>query len=140
MTSQQTIEPPINSMRTCTGMLWTGRIISGLVTAFFLLDAGMKLFPSKPVIDGTVGLGYNKSVIIPLGVVLLCCTILSVIPRTAVLGGLLLTAYLGGAVASNVRAQTPVFNCAFPIIICTLLWIGMLLRDSRLRDLLPIRR
>src|SRR5579872_5440600 len=94
--------------------IWTGRILSGLAVAFLLMDAGMKLFKPPFVVQATVQLGYRESAIVGIGVVLLCCTVLYVIPRTAVLGAIFLTAYLGGAVASNVRVGTPFFNVVFP--------------------------
>jgi hypothetical protein len=72
--------------------------------------------------------------------VLLACTLLYVIPRTAILGAILLTGYLGGAVASNVRAGHPVFQCVFPVIFGVLVWAGLFLRDAALRDLVPLRK
>jgi DoxX-like family len=120
--------------------LWTGRILSGLPALFLLFDGALKLPKPKVVVDGTVQLGYAESVIVPLGIVLLVCTILYLIPRTAVLGAILLTGYLGGAVATHVRAGEGWFPIVFPIIIGVLLWGGLYLRDERLQALIPQRQ
>ncbi len=120
--------------------LWTGRILSGLGAAFMLLDGGMKLFKPAAVVKATVQLGYPESVIIGLGTVLLASTLLYLIPRTAFLGAVLLTGYLGGAVATNVRVSGPLFNIVFPVFFGAVLWGGLWFRDQRLRGLLPLRR
>lgn len=120
--------------------LWAGRILSGLPAAFMVLDGGMKLFKPAPVVKATLQLGYAESVIVGLGIVLLASTLLYLIPRTALLGAVLLTGYLGGAVASNVRAGQPLFNIIFPIVFGALLWGGLWFRDQRLRELLPLRQ
>ncbi|MGH9798875.1 MAG: DoxX family protein, partial [Blastocatellia bacterium] len=97
--------------------LWAGRILSVLSALFLLMDGVAKLFKPAPVIETTVKLGYLESVIIPLGIVLTLCTIVYAVPRTAVLGAILLTGYLGGAVATNVRAGEGAFPIFFPVII-----------------------
>jgi hypothetical protein len=119
--------------------LWTGRILSTLVALFLLMDGVMKLFKPKFVVDGTVQLGWPPSVIIPLGIVLTAATLLYIIPMTSILGAILLTGYLGGAVATHVRAQQGAFEILFPVIMGALIWGGLLLRDSRLRGLIPLR-
>ena len=119
--------------------LWAGRIMSALPALFLLVDGAMKLMKPEPVVKATVELGYAETVILPLGVVLLACTILYLIPRTAVLGAILLTGYLGGAVATQVRAEQVLFNILFPVILGALLWGGLVLRDDRLRTLIPLR-
>lgn len=119
--------------------VWAGRIVSWLPALFLLLDGVAKLFKPSPVIEGTVKLGYSESVIIPLGIVLIVCTVLYLIPRTAVLGAILLTGYLGGAVATHVRAADGVFGIVFAIAFGVLLWLGIYLRDARLRALVPLR-
>jgi len=119
--------------------LWVGRIMSALPTLFLLWDGAMKLVKPQVVVKGTVELGYAEAVILPLGVVLLTCTILYLIPRTAVLGAILLTGYLGGAVATHVRAGQGPFEILFPILLGVLLWGGLVLRDNRLRTLIPLR-
>jgi hypothetical protein len=119
--------------------LWTARVLSGLPALFLLLDGGMKLFKPAVVVEATVQLGYPESAIVGIGLVLLAGTILYLIPRTAILGAVLLTGYLGGAVATNVRVGSPLFNILFPVILGALLWGGLWLRDRRLRELLPLR-
>ena len=119
--------------------LWAGRIISGLPALFLLLDAIMKLVKPAPIVEGTVRLGYSENVIIPLGIVLLLCTVLYLIPRTSVLGAILLTGYLGGAVATHVRVYEGLFSIVFPIIFGVLIWLGLYLRDDRLSALVPLK-
>jgi hypothetical protein len=119
--------------------LWTGRIISALPVLFMLMDGGMKLFKPAIVVDATVKLGYSETTIVPLGIVLLTSTVLFVIPRTSVLGAILLTGYLGGAVATHVRVGAGWFSISFPIIFGVLLWGGLWLRDTRMRALIPLR-
>jgi hypothetical protein len=116
--------------------LWSGRILSGLVLAFLLMDSIMKLFKPVFVVEATVRLGFPESTIVPIGAVLLACTALYMIPRTSLFGALLLTGYLGGAVAANVRAQQGLFNMSFPVIFAILAWAGLWLRDRRLELLL----
>jgi DoxX-like family len=120
--------------------LWAGRVLSALSSLFLLFDAVMKLVKPAPVVEATVALGYPESVIRGLGIALLASTILYVIPRTAVLGAILLTGYLGGAVATHVRVGSGAFPVVFPIILGALLWGGLYLRDERLRSLVPWQR
>ena len=121
------------------GLLWAGRIMSALPALFLLVDGAMKLVKPEVVVKTTVELGYAEAVILPLGAVLLACTILYLIPRTAVLGAILLTGYLGGAVATHVRVGHGPFESLFPVVFGALLWGGLVLRDERLRGLLPLR-
>ncbi|HKR59506.1 MAG TPA: DoxX family protein [Pyrinomonadaceae bacterium] len=121
------------------GQLWAGRIIGGLPALFLLVDAIMKFVKPAPVIEATVKLGYPESVIIGLGAALLVSTILYLIPKTSVFGAILLTGYLGGAVATHVRVQEGWFSIIFPVIFGALLWLGLYLRDQRLRALLPLK-
>ena len=116
--------------------LWTGRVLSGLAGLFFLFDGGMKLVKPPAVVQATVQLGYPESAIIGIGLALLACTILYLIPRTAILGAALLTGYLGGAVATYVRVSGPLFNILFPVIFGCIVWGGLYLRDKRLRSVL----
>jgi hypothetical protein len=120
-------------------MLWAGRILSALPALFLLVDGVGKLIKPVPVVEATVRLGYSESVILPLGIVLLACTVVYLIPRSAVLGAILLTGYLGGAVATHVRADDGLFPILFPVILGVLLWGGIFLRDHRLRALIPLR-
>jgi DoxX-like protein len=120
--------------------LWAGRIISALPVLFLLMDGVMKLVKPAIVVETTVKLGYPEKAIIPLGIVLLVSTILYSIPRTSVLGAILLTGYLGGAVATHVRVGDPLFTHAlFPVYLGLLIWGGLWLRDERLRSLIPLR-
>ena len=120
--------------------VWAGRIVSWLPALFLLVDGVAKLFKPAPVVEGTVKLGYSESVIIPLGVILIVCTVLYLVPRTAVLGAILLTGYLGGAVATHVgRLGDGAFGIVFAVTFGVLIWLGIYLRDARLRELLPLR-
>ena len=121
-------------------MLWAGRITSALVILFLLFDAILKLMKLAPAMEATARLGYPASVVFPLGIVLLACTVLYAIPRTSLLGAILVTAYLGGAVATNVRVSNPLFGYILaPVYVAVLLWGGLYLRDERLRALIPLR-
>ena len=119
--------------------LWTGRIISALPALFLLIDGIMKLFKPAVVVEATVKLGYPESTIIGMGIALLACTIIYLIPRTAVLGAILLTGYLGGAVATHVRVGDSFFSIIFPVILGAMLWGGLYLRSERLRRLVPLQ-
>jgi hypothetical protein len=119
-------------------MLWTGRILTGLMGAFMLFDGGMKLVKPAVVVEGTKQVGFAESTIVPLGITLLVSTILYLIPRTSVLGAILLTGYLGGAVATHVRLADG--NAWFAVVFGVLAWLGLYFRDARLRALVPLRR
>jgi hypothetical protein len=120
--------------------LWAGRIISGLMVLFLLFDAIVKLLKAAPAMQGTTQLGYSTSVVFPLGVILLVCVVLYAVPRTSVLGAILLTGYLGGAVATQVRVGHPLFSqILFPVYVGVLLWLGLYLRDERVRAMVPLR-
>lgn len=120
------------------GALWAGRIVSGLIALFLLLDGAMKLAKPAFVVQETMRLGYPERVIFPLGAVLIVCTVIYLIPRTAVFGAILLTGYLGGAVATHVRAGEPVFSIVFAIALGVLVWLGLYLRNPTLRLLVPL--
>ncbi len=138
MTTSSTAAPAATSSN---APLWTGRALSGLCVLFLVVDAGAKIALLQPVLDGTVELGYPAAVIVPLGVVLLGSTILYAIPATAVLGAILVTGYLGGAVATHVRVGHPLLtHTLFPVWLGIVLWGGLWLRDARLRALLPVQR
>ncbi|HEX3407273.1 MAG TPA: DoxX family protein [Caulobacteraceae bacterium] len=122
-------------------MLWTGWGMSGLMILFMLFDSVSKLALESHVVEATTRIGYPIDVIRPLGAVGLACTLLYAIPRTAILGAILLTGYLGGAVASKVRIEDPMFSSVlFGVYFGLLIWGGLFLRDSGLRALIPIRR
>lgn len=121
------------------GRIWTGRIIAGLVTLFLLFDAAMKFVEPAPVLQAFARTGWPPELSVPLGAILLLSTVLYVIPRTAVFGGILLTGYLGGAVATNMRLENPLFShTLFPVYFGVLIWASLLLRDSRLVEVLPL--
>lgn len=119
--------------------LWSGRALTGLAGAFCLLDGAMKLAKPAFVVEATKQLGYPESTIVGIGVTLLACTLLYLLPRTSILGAVLLTGYLGGAVATNVRAEQPLFNIVFPIVFGCMAWGGLWLREARLHQLLPMK-
>ena len=119
--------------------IWAGRIISALPVLFLLMDGFMKLVKPRVVVEATVRLGYPESVILGLGIVLITCTALYIIPATSVLGAILLTGYLGGAVATHVRVGEGLFSVLFPVMVGVLIWLGLYLRDGRLRALVPLR-
>jgi hypothetical protein len=119
-----------------------GYLMSGLVVAFMVFDGTMKLVPLDVVIKATAAIGYPPSpnFIRGLGIVSLICTGLYAVPRTAVLGAILLTGYMGGAVASHLRLEDPLFtHVLFGVYLGLLLWGGLYLRDERIRALLPVR-
>ena len=120
---------------------WAGIIVSALPALFLLVDAVGKLLKPEPVVSGTLELSYSENVIVPLGITLLISVILYAVPVTSVLGAILLTGYLGGAVATHVRVGNPLAtHVLFPIYIGVLLWLGLYLRDMRIRELLPLRK
>jgi len=130
------MQPTVPS--TSAKLLWTGRILSALPILFLLFDGVVKVMQLPFVLEGTAKVGYPLGAVVPLGVTLLACTVLYSIPRTTVLGAILLTGYLGGAVATHVRIGDPVFSHAlFPTYFGALIWGGLFLREPRLRALLP---
>ena len=127
--------------QTSKSALWTGRILSTLAVLFLLMDGVMKLFKPVFVTDAMTKLGYPPSETVPIGIAILVCTILYVIPRTSIFGAVLLTGFLGGAVATNFRVQSPLFsNELFPVYVAAMVWGGLLLRDAKLRDIFPFRK
>ena len=117
---------------------WAGWVMSGLVAAFLLMDATMKLMTLPIVLETSSALGFHGAELARgLGAVLLICTLLYVAPRTAVLGAILLTGYLGGATATHVRIGEPFWA---PVLLGVLVWGGLYLRDARLRALIPLRQ
>ena len=114
--------------------IWTGRIVSGLAVVFLLFDATIKVLRIPAAVEGTKQLGYRGDVLLTLGVIQLVCLIVYVIPRTAVLGAILWTGYLGGAVATHLRVGNPLAShILFPTYVALLLWGGLWLRNERLR-------
>jgi DoxX-like family len=122
---------------------WIGRIMSGLIIAFMAFDGGIKLVPLQPVLDASSQLGLPESTSFArgLGVLALFCTALYAIPITSILGAILLTGYLGGAIAMQLRIGAPLFShILFGVYLGILMWGGLWLRDQRLQELMPMRK
>jgi hypothetical protein len=119
-------------------VLWSGRILSALTALFLLFDSGLKVMKLAPAVEATARLGYPASLVLPIGIAELICVVLFVIPRSSILGAILLTGYLGGAAATQVRLRDPWFF--FPVVIGVLVWGGLFLREDRLRALIPLRK
>jgi hypothetical protein len=120
---------------------WAGPILTGIPIAFLAFDGAIKLAGIKAVADAMPQLGWPVSLALPLGVLLLTCVALYAIPQTAVLGAILLTGYLGGAVATHLRVGDPLFShILFPTYVGAMIWGGLYLRDARVRALIPFRR
>jgi DoxX-like protein len=120
--------------------LWTGRVLSGLAVLFLTFDATLKLLRVPEAIESTGQLGYPANTLFGIGVIQVICLIAYLVPRSAVLGAVLWTGYLGGAIATHVRVGNPLFShTLFPIYVALLLWGGLWLREPRLSALLPLR-
>jgi hypothetical protein len=121
--------------------LWAGRIISALPILFLLFDSVIKLVLINPVSESVDQLGFPVSLVRGIAILELVCLILYIIPRTSILGAILLTGFLGGAVAAHVRVGNPLFtHTFFPVYVGALIWLGLYLRDELLRTLVPLRR
>ena len=116
--------------------LITGRIISGFIALFMLADSVGHVMKFATYVEGTAKVGYPTSLVLPIGILELVCTVLYLVPRTSVLGAILLTAYFGGATATHVRMGQPFY---FAVVFGVLTWLALYLRDSRLRALVPLR-
>ncbi len=125
---------------TSKAMTWAGRIISGITVLFLIFDGVTKVMKVPQVMAASAKMGYPASAIVGTGITLLICVALYVIPQTSIFGAILLTGYLGGAVATHVFVRDPVFDTVFPIIFGVLVWGGLFLRDGQLRGLIPLRR
>jgi hypothetical protein len=132
---QQTAQPGSASK----ARLWTGRILTGLTVLFMLFDAAGKFMMPRQVVEAFARLGFPASLGGAIGIILLVVTILYAIPRTAVLGAILITGFLGGAVAIQMRAGSPLFETIFPALFGVIAWAGIYLRELRLGALLPLR-
>ena len=114
--------------------IWTGRVMSGLAILFLTFDSVAKVLKAPQAVEATVNLGYPQSSVVVTGVLLLACVIVYVVPRASLLGAVLLTGYLGGAVATHLRVDSPlVSHTLFPIYVAVLIWGGLFLRDRRAR-------
>ncbi len=119
---------------------WIGRVLSALPVLFLIMDGAMKVFNIQPVIDASQQLGLPVDLAPTIGGLLLVCVLVYLIPRTAVLGAILLTGFLGGALSIQARVDAPLFSLIFPLILGALLWGGLYLRDPQLRALVPWKR
>jgi hypothetical protein len=133
------MESTVQSGSVGKASLWTGRAISGLVVLFMIFDGATKVMKVQQVIAATIRIGFPVTTIVGVGVTLLICTALYVIPRTSVFGAILLTGYFGGATAANIRAGSPAFDTIFAVTFGVLTWLGLYLRERRLRELVPLR-
>jgi len=132
------MESAVRTLSVPKWKLWTGRVISAIVILFLLFDSVAKLMKIAPVKQACLELGYPESLVVPIGALLFICTVVYLIPRTSIFGAVLLTGYLGGAVASQVRVGNPLLSQAlFPIYFGALIWVGLYLRDARLRVFNP---
>jgi DoxX-like protein len=133
---QSAIQPGALSKKS----LWAGRIMSGLVAAFMIFDAVIHLMKPAPVVEAFAKLGFPLRLAVPLGIIELVCISLYVVPRTSILGAILLTGYLGGAIAIQLPTGNSLFGeVLFPVYIGVILWGGIYLRDERLRTMIPLR-
>lgn len=123
--------PPVS-----TATLWTGRILSALPVPLLIMGAITKMMGAAPVVEGFRKFGFPDGSAFAIGLVELVCTILYVIPQTAVLGAILLTGYLGGAAVTHIRVNE---SWIAPVVMGVILWVGLYLRDPRLRELAPWR-
>lgn len=120
--------------------LWAGRVMSGLALLFLAFDTLGKVLQLAPFVQGTTELGFAASAVLWLGLIQLACVVLYALPRTAVLGAILLTGWFGGAIATHVRLGNPLFShTLFPIYVAVLVWGGLCLRSGRVRDFLLMR-
>jgi len=116
-----------------------GVVCIALAALFLTFDSVLKVLSLRPAVEGTIALGYPVELVQWIGIAELVCLVVYLVPRTSVLGGLLLTGYLGGAVATHVRISSPLAtHVLFPIYVAMVLWLGLYLRDQRLRQLLPL--
>ena len=132
---------PAQTVHSSKGRVWTGWIISGLLALFLLFDSFSKFAKPAAVIEAFARTGWPIDLAAPIGAILLACTVLYLIPRTSVLGAILLTGYLGGAVATNLRLHNPLFtHTLFPVYFGVLIWVALSLRESRLGTVFPLLR
>lgn len=136
MAVSQSLSGPADASK---GARWAGWIITALVVLFLFFDGITKIMKAPAVMEAFARLGYPARLAPVIGTILVVCTVIYLIPRTSILGAILLAAYLGGAVELNVRAGDPAFETCFPIIFGILVWLAVFLREPRLRALIPLR-
>jgi len=139
-TSNASSTPMSQPSKVSKGRLRTGWVITILIGLFLLFDAVGKLVVPVQVADAAVKLGFAVNLMPGIGILLLVSTITYLVPRTAILGAILLTGFLGGAVAIQLRAGSPLFENLFPVLFAILMWAGIYLRECRLTSIFPIRR
>lgn len=121
--------------------LWTGRILTGIGVLFLLFDAVNKVIQHPAAVEGTVQLGFPASTLVPIGVLQLILLAIYLFPRTSYLGAILWTGYFGGAIATHVRLENPLFTHVLsPVYAAAFLWAGLWLRDVTVRRVFPFRR
>ena len=130
------MDPAAPAPRRTLALVWVGRVISGAIVMMFIAGAYFNLSKADFAAEGAAKMGFPENTLQPIGAALLVSTVLYAIPQTAVLGAILLTGYLGGAVCTHVRAGEPFY---FAVIFGVLVWVALVFRDARLRQLLPLR-
>jgi hypothetical protein len=133
-----TVQTGAGAAGTSKPAIWTGRAISGLVILFLVFDGVTKVLKVSYVLQASARLHLSTADTVGIGIVLLVCTALCAIPRTAIFGAILLTGHLGGAVAIQLQAHSPLFENAFPMIFGVLVWAGLFLRDAQVRSIMPV--
>jgi hypothetical protein len=133
------MESTIRKVPSSNKRVWAGRIVSAIPVLFLLFDGTIHMLRIPAVVEGFAKAGFPISTALPLGIIEIICVVLYAIPRTSVLGAILLTGYLGGAVATNVRQQLPMLGYVlFPVYVGVFIWGGLWLRDARVRALIPL--
>ena len=133
------MESTIRKVPSSNKRVWAGRIVSAIPVLFLLFDGTIHILRIPAVVEGFAKAGFPISTALPLGIIEIICVVLYAIPRTSVLGAILLTGYLGGAVATNVRQQLPMLGYVlFPVYVGVFIWGGLWLRDARVRALIPL--
>ena len=135
------MDSTIRVVPTSSKRIWVGRVLTALPVLFLLFDGTIHMMRIPAVVEGFAKAGFPISTALPLGIIEIVCVVLYAIPRTSVLGAILLTGYLGGAVATNVRQQLPMLGYVlFPVYVALFLWGGLWMRDDRVRSLIPLTR
>jgi hypothetical protein len=133
------MQAPVGPSTASKPAVWTGQVISGLVVLFLVFDGVTKVLKAPQVLEASARLHLSVAETVWIGAVLLVCTALYAVPRTAIFGAILLTGYLGGAVAIQLPARDPLFENAFPLIFGLFVWAGPFLRDAQVRSIMPVR-
>ena len=132
---------PISANRSTSVSVWAGRVLTGIVSLFLTFDVAVKLLEIPAAVEGTAQLGFPPHALLTIGVLGLICLVLYLVPRTAVLGAVLWTGYLGGAIATHLRLENPLFShTLFPVYVGAFIWVGLWLRMPPLRAIAPFVR